>query len=101
MLPSTLAQIEANVSECYTPWLDFLWLEVTGKCNLRCVHCYADSGPQRHLHEHMSQEDWQDALDQAATLGCRAVQFIGGEPTMYPALPALIRRARELGFDTV
>ena len=25
--------------------LDFLWLELTERCNLRCVHCYAGSGP--------------------------------------------------------
>jgi MoaA/NifB/PqqE/SkfB family radical SAM enzyme len=25
--------------------LSFVWLEVTGKCQLRCPHCYAESGP--------------------------------------------------------
>jgi MoaA/NifB/PqqE/SkfB family radical SAM enzyme len=84
------------------PWsLDFLWLEVTGKCNLRCLHCYADSGPQRPLHDYMSAEDWEDVLCDAAALGCRKVQFIGGEPTLYPALGDLIARARALGFLTV
>jgi hypothetical protein len=24
-----------------------LWLELTGKCQLACVHCYADSGPDK------------------------------------------------------
>jgi MoaA/NifB/PqqE/SkfB family radical SAM enzyme len=98
---SNPAQMEPNTSQRYPPWLDLLWLEVTAKCNLTCVHCYAESGPQRRLHEYMTPKDWEDALDQAATLGCRTVQFIGGEPTMYPALPALIGRARALGFDTV
>jgi MoaA/NifB/PqqE/SkfB family radical SAM enzyme len=98
---SDTGQIETDVSRREAPWLDFLWLEVTEKCNLRCVHCYAESGPQRRLHERMSPKDWEDVLDQAAMLGCRAVQFIGGEPTMYPALPTLIGRARALGFDTV
>lgn len=81
--------------------LDFLWLELTGKCNLRCKHCYADSSPERPLYEHMSEQDWEDIIDQAAVLGCRALQFIGGEPTMHPALPALIERARVRGFETV
>jgi MoaA/NifB/PqqE/SkfB family radical SAM enzyme len=98
---SSPARTAPNAGPGDVPWLDLLWLEVTGKCNLRCVHCYAESGPQRRLHEYMTPEDWEDALDQAATLGCRAVQFIGGEPTMYPALPALIGRARALGFGAV
>ena len=28
------------------PPLRFLWLEITGKCQLECTHCYADSGPK-------------------------------------------------------
>jgi MoaA/NifB/PqqE/SkfB family radical SAM enzyme len=28
-----------------TQTLDFLWLELTNRCNLRCVHCY--TGPIR------------------------------------------------------
>jgi len=81
--------------------LDFIWLEVTGKCNLRCVHCYAESGPQRQLHEYMTPRRWEVVLEQAAELGCRAVQFIGGEPTMYPGLAPLIERARRVGFGAV
>src|SRR5262249_19633520 len=81
--------------------LNFIWLEVTGKCNLRCVHCYAESGPQRQVHEYMTPRRWEVVLEQAAELGCRAVQFIGGEPTMYPGLAPLIERARRIGFGTV
>jgi MoaA/NifB/PqqE/SkfB family radical SAM enzyme len=81
--------------------LGFLWLELTGKCNLRCKHCYADSNPDRPLYEQMSDQDWLNTIDQAASLGCRALQFIGGEPTMHPALPALIERARVRDFETV
>ena len=25
--------------------LDFLWLELTNRCNLQCVHCYTQSPP--------------------------------------------------------
>jgi MoaA/NifB/PqqE/SkfB family radical SAM enzyme len=81
--------------------LDFIWLELTGRCNLECVHCYADSGPRRPLAEGMDTEDWLAALDQAAALGCRKVQFIGGEPTLHPGLPQLIRHARERGYEQV
>jgi MoaA/NifB/PqqE/SkfB family radical SAM enzyme len=34
---------ETVTGEAVRP-LDFLWLEVTGKCQLACSHCYASSG---------------------------------------------------------
>jgi MoaA/NifB/PqqE/SkfB family radical SAM enzyme len=81
--------------------LDFIWLEITGRCNLECVHCYADSGPARPLSEGMELEDWMGALDEAARLGCKRVQFIGGEPTLHPGLPRLIEHARAAGYEEV
>ena len=30
--------------------LSFLWLEITGNCNLSCSHCYAESGPEVDLY---------------------------------------------------
>ncbi|MFJ8962808.1 radical SAM protein [Lentzea sp. NPDC102401] len=56
----------------------FAWLEVTGKCQLQCDHCYADSGPAG-SHGPMAAEEWTSVIDQLADLGTRMVQFIGGE----------------------
>lgn len=67
----------------------FLWLELTGKCQLSCVHCYADSGPDG-THGTMTSADWERVIDEAAHLGVEMVQFIGGEPTLHPDLPRLI-----------
>ncbi len=79
--------------------LDFLWLEITRACNLQCVHCYADAGPSVHLTGEMGMEDWRRLLKEGYELGCRAVQFIGGEPTISPHLPQLIVDAKAVGFD--
>ncbi len=81
--------------------LDFLWMEITAQCNLSCIHCYADSSPARRLHGTLGFDDWREALRQAAELGCRRVQFIGGEPTLHPDLAKLIECARADGFTTV
>lgn len=81
--------------------LSFLWLEITGRCNLECVHCYADSGPSRPLRGAMCAEDWCAVLAEGASLGCRSVQFIGGEPLLHPDFPRLVARAREEGFAFV
>lgn len=77
---------------------DFLWLELTGKCQLECKHCYADSGPEG-THGTMTLADWQSAIDQAAELGVWMVQFIGGEPTLHPDLPALLEHALGAGIE--
>lgn len=79
--------------------LDFLWLEITPKCNLRCLHCYSDSSPERSITDGLEYEDWRRILREAAGLGCTKVQFIGGEPTLYPHLNALIEDARMAGFN--
>ncbi|SFR27340.1 Radical SAM superfamily enzyme, MoaA/NifB/PqqE/SkfB family [Lentzea waywayandensis] len=75
----------------------FAWLEVTGKCQLQCDHCYADSGPAG-SHGAMTTEDWGRSIDQLADLGTRMVQFIGGEPTLHRALPGLVHHALDRGL---
>ncbi len=78
--------------------LNFLWLEITGKCNLACAHCYASSSP-RGNHGKMQCKDWERVLVQASELHCRSVQFIGGEPTTHPDLVHLLSIASSLGMD--
>jgi len=78
--------------------LRFLWLELTERCNLRCVHCYAGSGPGL-KDGPMRFEDHRRILREAAEAGCRRVQFTGGEALLDPDLPALVDEARALGFE--
>ncbi|MGH3569402.1 MAG: radical SAM/SPASM domain-containing protein [Pseudonocardia sp.] len=70
----------------------FLWLEITGKCQLECVQCYASSSPSG-THGSMSRADWLRVLDDAGKLGVEMVQFIGGEPTLHPDLADLVDHA--------
>jgi MoaA/NifB/PqqE/SkfB family radical SAM enzyme len=73
-----------------------LELELTGLCNLACAQCYASSGPHG-SHGTMTVADWKGVIGQAAALGVRTVQFIGGEPGLFPGLPGLIRHALGAG----
>ena len=77
--------------------LRFAWFEITGKCQLSCTHCYADSGP-RGTEGVMSPQDWLRAIDRVAELGANSVQFIGGEPTSHPDLPEFVDRALDAGL---
>jgi MoaA/NifB/PqqE/SkfB family radical SAM enzyme len=78
--------------------VSFLWLEITGKCQLECVHCYARSGPSG-THGTLTRSDWEGVLNQARDLGAKKVQFIGGEPTLHPDLAALINHALRQGLS--
>lgn len=79
------------------PPLDRLSLELTGRCQLACSHCYANSGPTGG-HGSMTAADWAGVVDAASELGARLVSMIGGEPTLHPALPELVGRALDAGM---
>lgn len=81
--------------------LEFLWLELTNRCNLQCTHCYAESGPYEPLSQRLNHEDWLAILQDARKSGCKQVQFIGGEPLLYPRLHELVRSARGYGFEFI
>lgn len=78
--------------------LSLLWLEITGKCQLECAHCYADSGPTK-SHGLMSCRDWERVIDDAAKIGVKSIQFIGGEPTLHPDFTSLLKRAVKRGLN--
>ncbi len=76
----------------------FLWLDLTRKCSLACVHCYNGSGPDAE-HGTMQRDDWFSVLDQAAACDIQKIQLIGGEPTMHPDFAELVRHALDLGLQ--
>ncbi|MER6830843.1 radical SAM protein [Streptosporangium sp. NPDC000563] len=78
--------------------LRYLAAEITGRCQLECTHCYAESGPSG-TDGTMTVADWKRVIDEAVALGARQVQFIGGEPTQHRGLPELIRHTLAAGVD--
>jgi sulfatase maturation enzyme AslB (radical SAM superfamily) len=90
---------EDGLNAC--PEVEFLWLELTNRCNLQCVHCYAESGPNAHSADRLQRGDYERLIDDARELGCRQVQFIGGEPTLNHDLPRFIHSSRQAGYTSV
>jgi len=70
--------------------------EITGACNLRCVHCENRSG-DAHPRE-LSLERMLEVAEELRQLGCRMVDLTGGEPLMRRGWQRLARRLRELGL---
>jgi MoaA/NifB/PqqE/SkfB family radical SAM enzyme len=99
MLAKTAHQIQQQEDDQLLPAdaVSFLELEITSFCQLKCTHCYSESGPHGGRGT-MTTPDWERVIDQAATLGIGAVQFIGGEPALDPDLPRLIRYALRAGL---
>ena len=80
--------------------LDFLWIEVTSRCNLHCVHCYAEASEKMQL-DGLSSNEIKKVISQAAELGCRRLQFTGGEATLRKDLKNLIEHAKTEGFEFI
>jgi len=53
------------------------------------------------MQQGLNLEDWKKTISDAYGLHCRKIQFIGGEPTLYPHLIELISFARSLGYTFV
>lgn len=75
---------------------DTLFLELLGRCNERCVHCYADSAPT--VGDALERELVLSVIEQAAEAGFRRIQFTGGDPLLCDFLPEAVARAAELGI---
>lgn len=66
-------------------------------CNQRCIYCDTPREPVTAL----SPEDAKARVDRMAALGIRRLMFVGGEPTIWRSLPALIAHARARGIPDV
>lgn len=81
--------------------LDFLWLELTNRCNLHCVHCYTESHPNSGDRDVLTRKDYLRLMQEAYELGCRKIQFIGGEPQLNAHFHELMVSAKTMGFDYI
>ena len=66
--------------------------EMTGRCNLKCIHCHASGGEA--AYNELTTEEGKALIDQVAALGIRTFVFTGGEPLLRNDLFELIAYAR-------
>ncbi len=76
-----------------------IWLEITPQCNYRCIHCYAESGPERV--GSLEKSRWLELIEEAGTLGFKILQFTGGDPTVHPAFMEFVRCAHQTAIPYV
>jgi MoaA/NifB/PqqE/SkfB family radical SAM enzyme len=76
-----------TATDCPFRGLDSLWIQVAGlSCNLRCAHCFNDSGPGNRELSPLSRDEVKSLLDEAVAAGVRDVVFTGGEPFLHPEM---------------
>ena len=73
---------------------------MTRRCNLKCVHCYAQAKDIEFENE-LSTEEGKALIDDLANFGSPVILFSGGEPTLRKDLPELAAYAREKGTRAV
>jgi MoaA/NifB/PqqE/SkfB family radical SAM enzyme len=70
-------------------------LELTYRCNWRCVFCY---NPRHHDRRGLSGAEWLGVLDGLRQIGTLYVALTGGEPLTHPEFLAIARGVRERAF---
>lgn len=73
---------------------------VTYRCSSRCQYCNVWQDPRFRGVRELGLEEAQALIAQGYEAGVRYIDFTGGEPTLYPYLPELLRYARGLGIKT-
>jgi 12,18-didecarboxysiroheme deacetylase len=74
---------------------------MTKRCNLKCVHCYAHAVGEGPREGELSTEEGKRLLDDLASFGVPVVLFSGGEPLLREDLPQLIDYTVKKGMRAV
>ena len=72
----------------------------TQRCNLKCVHCYAQSEDKDYRNE-MTTDEAKVMIDDLSSWGAPVLLFSGGEPTLRKDLVELMRYAKSKGMRVV
>ncbi len=73
---------------------------ITRRCNLKCVHCYAHA-KNKHFDNELSTEQGKELINDLADFGSPVMLFSGGEPLVRKDLPQLAAYAVEKGMRAV
>lgn len=70
---------------------------LTNACNLKCEHCFMNSGIR--LKNELTADEWKRILKEFRSEGGETVTFSGGEPLMNTSFEDLVKYASTLGLS--
>jgi len=100
---SVVSYRDAGLFKDKKPILGRIDIELTERCNNRCIHCLINQpeNDREVMSREMDTGFVKDVLKQAADLGCMSVRFTGGEPLLRPDFEELYIAARRLGMKVI
>jgi radical SAM protein with 4Fe4S-binding SPASM domain len=75
-----------------------LELEITRRCNLRCVHCYAEAS-DREFPDELTREEIGRVLDDGRELGMRELSLTGGEVMCHEEFLDIVDEGFARGYN--
>lgn len=75
--------------------LNGCYIEITSNCNLRCIHCYNESGE---LRDQISVEAFKNVLGCYDNPKKASITLSGGEPLLHPQVWKFIDMMLESGI---
>jgi len=79
-----------------TPTLLSFQIEITSRCNERCIHCYI---PHENKIRDMEPAMFYDVLGQCSDMGLLNLTLSGGEPMLHKNFGDFLRKTKEYDFS--
>ena len=78
-----------------------VYVILTSRCNLRCLHCYGSFGEPEMKYGELSGDEWCRVFSEMADIGVFFVNIAGGEPTIHPDFPRIVDHLADIGMHFV
>lgn len=85
------------------PILGNLDIELTERCNNKCIHCYInqDENDISIQQREMTTKRVKEIVSEAAGLGCMTIRYTGGEPLLRKDFPEIYMHTRKCGIKVI
>jgi hypothetical protein len=100
---ATVCPFECGLCQLHLTHTCLANVDLTNRCNLRCPICFANANAAGYVYEPSYEEivKMLQMLRDERPVPTPAVQFSGGEPTIYPKIVEVLAKAKEMGFAQI